>query len=58
MELEKGLLASTEISVEMKLGSGTNTSLASLPSFDLSQHDSIEQILLLLQQQNKQIVRM
>ena len=58
MELEKGLLASIEISVEMKFGSGANTSLAFLPSFDLSQHDSIEQILLLLQQQNKQIVRM
>jgi len=42
----------------MKFGSGTNTSLAPLPSFDLSQHDLIEQILLLLQQQNKQIVRM
>ena len=58
MGLEKGLSASIEILVEMKFGSDTNTSLAPLSSFDLSQHNLIEQILLLLQQQNKQIVRM
>ena len=47
----KTMLAEFNFEVE------TNTSSASISSFDLSQHSLVEKILILLQQQNEMILR-
>ena len=59
MGLEEGLLALIKMPLEkFKFKSRASTSPAPILSLNLSQHNSIEQILILLQQRNKQVVRM